>query len=602
MPYKNEICTSLTTINLKSLYMSTTRQIAGISLGERISGNSALMGSLATLYKTKYAARSILQSDSRTGKGTKSHKGQSLIDSGEKCATSQEVALVLDNFSNSMSQIKKSTDIGRSSDIPKAKTLNQITAADLVMIPIQAQAPTTIEETNANDGDLDESVFFFDYSHCNGKPLQAQVAELRQHPEMLRKFQEEVNATKLKQILNERDRQNRLRMLHREKMMRSISCSYAAKPIIENFPAYNRSLISQGFYSPETQYIRTIRQAEALDAHICEIYDRRDCLNANILEKKLMTIRRATEKPILPQTFIKQRTELGQFIYFTARLALLFQVATNFCEIRMNNDYMTNAAITIQYTYRVHSASLMYKKIRASTIRIQRASLVFLNRLRRQKRLKALACVKRFLLCLYLKNTWPGAAITHINSCNIILRELQAYKARKMARLELIVLLLKKIDHLDTFSRIRNTRYQAHLREVALEMNGKKKPGDGIKKPPVQQPLENFNPSIDEVTNDLLSSETLLVIARVYLTAAIQYHRTELEATARKNANNDEAISVFLLLPSYACSSALLKTARENLPEFRVMLTEYLNTELDLLELGPRVPEDSPSTKENPTS
>lgn len=578
--------------------MSTTRQIAGLSLGERVSGNSALMESLASLYKTKYAARSILQSDARASRGAKSHKGPSSADHGEKGATSQEVASVLDNLSNSISQIKKSTDVGRSSDMPKMKTLNQITAADLVMIPVQTQAPTTAEETNANDGDFDESVFFFDYSHCNGKPLQAQVAELRQRPEMLRRFQEEVNISRRKQILDERERQNRLRVLHREKMMRSMSCACAAKPIIENFPAHNKFLISQGFYSPESQYMRTMRQAEALDAHIYDIYYRRDCLDAELLERKLMTIKKASEKPILPQTFIRQRTELGQFVCFTARLALLFKVATNFCEIRMNNDYMTNAAIMIQYTYRVHSASLMYKKIRTSTVRIQRASLVFLNRLRRQKRLKALASVKQFLLGLYVKNVWPGAAIMHMNSGNIIVRGLQAYRARKLARLELIVLLLGRIDRLDTFSRIRDAGYQAHLREIALEMNRKKKPGEGTKKPPVQQPLESFNPSPDEVANDLLSPESLLVIARVYLTAAMQFHRSELEAAARQNTNKDEEISVFLLLPSYTCSSALLKTARENLPEFRIMLTEYLNTELDLLELGPRFPEDAQSIKD----
>ena len=573
--------------------MPIARQMAGFALGERVSGNSALLRSLESIYKTKCAARSILQGDTKPGKYTKSHKGPSSTNEGEKGATSQDVATVLDAFSSSISQIKKAVDVGRSSDLPRMKTLNQITASDLLMIPVQVQAPTAAEEANTTDGDLDASVFFFDYSHCNGKPLQMQVAELRQHPEMLKKFQEEVVANRRKQILDERNHQNKLRMQHREALMRSFSCSYAAKPIIENFPAHNKALIAQGFYSPESQYMRTLKCAQALDTHIDDIYNRRDCLDAELLTKKLMTIRKTSEKPILPQTFIRQRTELGQFVCFTARLALLFQIATNFCEIRMNNDYMASAATMIQYTYRAHSASLMYKKIASSTIRIQRASLAFLNRLRRQKRQKALANVKQFLLGLYVRNVWPSAAIVHMNAGNLILREMQFYKLRKLARLELIVLLLAKIDRLDTFSRIRDMGYQAHLREIALEANRKKKPGEGAKKPPVQQPLEHFNPSPDEVEKDLLPPETLLVVARVYLTAALQFHQSELENVTRQNANRDENISVFLLLPSYACSSALLKTARENLPEFRVMLTEYFNTELDLLELGPRYPDNN---------
>lgn len=140
----------------------------------------------------------------------------------------------------------------------------------------------------------------------------------------------------------------------------------------------------------------------------------------------------------------------------------------------MNNDYMTSAAIIIQYTYRVHRASLTYKQTKASTIRIQRASLAFLNRLRRQRRQKALVNVKQFLLGIYMKNVWPAAAIMHMNAGNTILRELRLYKARKLARLELLVLLLAKIDRLDTFSRLRNTGYQAHLRELALDANKKK--------------------------------------------------------------------------------------------------------------------------------
>lgn len=576
--------------------MPATQQIAGLALGERVSGNSALMGSLESLYKAKCAARSILQSNARTTKCAKSRKGQFPANDDEKGATSQEVASVLDTLSSSISQIKKTTDLGRSSDVPRVQTLNQITASDLLMIPAQVQAPTATEETNTNDRDFDSSVFFFDYSHCNGKSLQAQVAELRQHPELLRSFQEEVIANKRKQVLDERNRQNKLRMQHREKMMRSLSCSYAAKPIIENFPAYNKALISQGFYSPESQHMRTLKHAEALDAHIDNIYYKRDCLDADLLARKLLTIRKPSEKPILPQTFIRQRTELGQFVCFTARLALLFQVATRFCEIRMNNDYMTSAAIIIQYTYRVHRASLTYKQTKASTIRIQRASLAFLNRLRRQKRQKALVNVKQFLLGLYMKNVWPAAAIINMNAGNTILRELRLYKARKLARLELLVLLLAKIDRLDTFSRLRNTGYQAHLRELALDANKKKKPGEGARKPPAQYSIEHFNPSPDEVEKDLLAPEILLIIARVYLTAAFQFHQSELEAVgcrnADANANKDNTISALLLLPSYVCSSALLKTARENLPEFRVMLTDYLSTELDLLEFGPRFPDE----------
>lgn len=84
-----------------------------------------------------------------------------------------------------------------------------------------------------------------------------QVAELRQHPEMLKKFQEEVIANRRKQILDERNRQNKLRMQHREALMRSFSCSYAAKPIIENFPAHNKALIAQGFTARVTVYAYT---------------------------------------------------------------------------------------------------------------------------------------------------------------------------------------------------------------------------------------------------------------------------------------------------------------------------------------------------------
>lgn len=114
---------------------------------------------LSNLYKTKCAARSILQGDTKPGKYTKSHKGPSSINEEEKGATSQDVATVLDAFSNSISQIKKAVDVGRSSDLPRMKTLNQITASDLLMIPVQVQAPTAAEEANTTDGDLDASVF-----------------------------------------------------------------------------------------------------------------------------------------------------------------------------------------------------------------------------------------------------------------------------------------------------------------------------------------------------------------------------------------------------------------------------------------------------------
>lgn len=525
--------------------------------------SSALVRSLNASLRAQCAAQ--LGGRTLARSQTVSHAAQVVEDQGATCS---EVGQSLEALTGTFTKIKRAMEPVRTTSEVKTKSIAQLTAADLALL--QPQAQTVVEEPSEGHGGLDDSTSGFDFTHCTGKTLQAQVAELRAHPELLKRLQQEIEKERAERQAAARAKQIRMREEHRAKLIQIAGGSMTAKPIITNFIGHHRQLLGRGEFSPASRIQQLYLNGVELDARIEDVFTRRDEIDAELEQQRLRSIKVPNLKPILPHTFINQRIELGRYLAFTSRLALLYDVCLHYSTVQLNNAYILKAAVMIQYYYRAHHASLQYKETRAATIKIQRNALVFLNALRLKKRRRALQTVRDFLLDLYLKNTWVGAAVIHVNAAKTIMSRLRIYRTKKLARLEAITLQLSKVDH-----------------DLMLEKRPPPSPSKGGKKgnpapapPPVDQPSAN-----DSL---LLGEENYRVIARVYLAAAYTFHAAALDTCYAAMCDEKAAAPAYcILIPSYEASTTLLTEARSALPEFRAHLTSFLTSELTVLEIGP---------------
>ncbi|TNJ26411.1 hypothetical protein GMRT_14674 [Giardia muris] len=525
--------------------------------------SSALVRSLNTSLRAQCAAQ--LGGRTLARSQTVTHAAQVVEEQGATCS---EVGQSLEALTGTFTRIKRAMEPIRTTSEVKTKSVAQLTAADLALL--QPQAQTVVEEPSEGHGGLDDSTSGFDFTHCTGKTLQAQVAELRTHPELLKRLQQEIEKERAERQAAARAKQLRMREEHRAKLIQIAGGNITAKPIITNFIGHHRHLLERGDFSPAARIQQLYLNGVELDSRIEDVFIRRDEIDAELEQQRIRSIKVPNPKPILPHTFINQRIEIGRYLAFTSRLALLYEVCLQYSTVQLNNEYISGAAVVIQYYYRFHHASLLYKQTRAAAIKIQRCSLTFLNSLRLKKRRRALQAVSDFLLSLYLKNTWVGAAVVHVNAAKTIMSRLREYRVKKLARIEAIVLQLFRVDHGITLEK----------RPPPSPLKGGKKGAPPSAPPPTDQPTEN--------NALLLGEENYRIIARIYLAAAYAFYAATLDACYTKMSDEKVPQPAYcILIPSYEASTILLTEARSALPEFRAHLTSFLTSELTVLEVGP---------------